>query len=470
MEISSVGFKRCSLKKSDKINFLIIMMLGILVRVFFIFNISCEPISDFSKYQTIATNIFMGRGHYYLGKPIAFQPMGYPCILGCFYKLIGSNSIFLGKVLNVFLSSMTLVMILFILLKLCNSKFTVYLSYILITFIPNYIAYNNVLGSEILITFLLTVIIYLQLSSFNYKIRYSIIGIFIGIAALTKPFFLVYPILVSIILWLKNKNIKYAAKLFCISSIFMCLVVAPWTYRNYKKFNSLIPVSYNGGYVLFINNNSNNKNGAWMPVADIDVCEDLKNKFLKCNFKYRDSSKNEINQIMINPTINKIFKSESKKWILNHPLRFCKLGIIRLHNTFFSGAGDIYEWAMNSKKINTYSKFLKRNFIHSIFDKYIYILSFFGIIYVIYNLKNIMVSLFKKELKIKYIISIPFFNIAYFVLIYFIFEGQPRYNFPMLFLFSICTVICLRKIYIDISKINLFRSDFFKTKKVKIQK
>ncbi len=106
----------------NKIYFGIIVLLGILLRIFFILKVPCEPISDFQKYQEIATNIFMGKGHYYLGKPIAFQPMGYPFALGIFYRLMGSNDIILGKILNVIFSSITLIIILNILLKVFHNK------------------------------------------------------------------------------------------------------------------------------------------------------------------------------------------------------------------------------------------------------------------------------------------------------------------------------------------------------------
>lgn len=431
--------------KLGKIYFVLITILGILARVMYVYKLPCEPISDFDKYQTIATNIFMGKGHYYLGKPTAFQPMGYPFTLGYFYKLMGSNDIFLGKLLNVLLSSLTLIIILFILLKLFNDTLTIYLSYTIITFIPNYIAYNNVLGSEVLVTFLLSIIIYLQLCDFNYKIRYILIGIFIGLAALTKPFFLLYPLMVSIIQWLKNKDIKDTIKLFSFSFIFMCLIVAPWSYRNYKKFNLFIPISYNGGYVLFINNNSNNKTGAWMPVADIDVSYDFQKKLIDNNFTYRDYSKDEINQVMLNPQLDKIFKAEAKRWILSNPIKFSKLGVIRFKNTFLNGAGDINQWTINSKDINKYSILLKSRSIQSIFDKFIFILSLFGFLHIIYNVKNIVVSIFKRKSKIEYVTSILFLNIAYFVLICFVFEGQQRYNFPILFLLSICTAMYIEK-------------------------
>lgn len=438
--------KKFQLNKLDKIYLFFITIIGILTRISFILNVPCNPVSDFKKYQIIATNIFTGNGHSYLGKPTAFQAMGYPYTLGYFYKLMGSNNIFLGKILNVLLSSVTLIIILFILFKLCKNMLSVHIAYTIITFIPNYIAYNNVLGSEILITFLLAVIIYLQLCNFNATLRYITMGIFIGLAALTKPFFLMYTIIISIIHWLKSKNRKETFKLFSITTVLMFIVVAPWTYRNYKKFNLIIPVSHNGGYVLFINNNSNNKTGAWMPVANIDVSESLKREFYEHNFKYRDKSQNEVDQIMLSPSLDNLFKKEAKKWIWNHPLRFCQLGLIRLRNTFFHGAGDIYQWTMASNEATKYSTFLKTNFINTIFNGYVYILNFFGFIFVIYNIKRILVGLFKKETKIDYVTSIPFFNIAFFILIAFVFEGQQRYNFPILFLCSLCITTFIEKL------------------------
>ncbi|MCS4524003.1 glycosyltransferase family 39 protein [Clostridium botulinum] len=127
---------------------------------------------------------------------------------------MGSNDIILGKILNVIFSSITLIIILNILLKVFHNKKLIYITLFIITFLPNYIAYNNVLGSEVLITLLLSIIIYLQLCNFNNKFRYAIIGLFIGLATLTKPFFILYPVIIAITEWLKNKNIKETFKIF----------------------------------------------------------------------------------------------------------------------------------------------------------------------------------------------------------------------------------------------------------------
>lgn len=447
------ALKRSCLRKNDIFYLFTIMLLGILIRIFFIFKVINYPISDFYVYQNIATNIFLHKGHTYLGQPIAFQPMGYPTALGYFYRLLGSNNIFFGKVFNIILSILTLIVLLLLLLKLVHTRLSIYLSYIMIIFIPNYIAYNNVLGSEILITLLFSIIIYLQVCSFNATIRYTLIGLFTGIAALTKPFFLVYPFILAVIEWLHYKNIKNSLKTISICFIFLCLVVSPWTYRNYKKFKLFIPISYNGGYVLFINNNENNTSGAWMPLSSIDVSENVKFKFLKVGLKYGFPDKNEESQVMLNPHLENIFKEESQKWILNHPYKFLNLGIIRVHNTFFNGTGDIYEWAISNNSMNTFTKLLKSNFFHAFFDNYIYVMSFCGFIYVLFNFKNIIIALFKKGLTVNYEISIPFLNIVFFILIIFVFEGQPRYNFPILFLFAICTANYMERIFNFINKL-----------------
>ncbi|WP_368487515.1 hypothetical protein [Clostridium sp. BJN0013] len=255
-------FKNNYLKNNDIFYLFIITCLGIFIRTFFIITVSNYPKSDFYTYQDIATNIFLHKGHSYLGKPIAFQPMGYTMSLGYFYSLFGLNNILLGKIFNVILSSITLIIFLLILLKLMHNRLSIYLSCIIITFIPNYIAYNNVLGAEVLITFLFSIVIYLQICDFNNTLKYIIIGIFTGVAALTKPFFLMYPFILTLINWINYKNIKSSIKVLLSTFVFLCLVIAPWTYRNYKAYGLFIPVSYNGGYVLFINNNQNNTTGA----------------------------------------------------------------------------------------------------------------------------------------------------------------------------------------------------------------
>ena len=425
----------------DKVYLSVIFLAGVLLRILWILKVPCKPVSDFQTYQQIATNIFMNKGHTYLGHPVAFQGMGYPTALGCFYRLVGTNDIFYGKLFNVILSSLTLVFVLAILVKLINKRRTVYSIFTITVFLPNYIAYNNVIGTETLAAFLMAIIIFLQVCKFNNVVRYILIGVLIGMLTLVKPNFLVYPVIVAVIEWIKNKNFKEALILFVCSVVFMIIVVAPWTYRNYKQFDSLIPVSYNGGYVLFINNNSNNMNGAWMPIGKVQVSEKVKRDMLECGLEYGSPLEIEAKQVLFNPKLESVLRSEAKKWIIAHPGRFFTLGLTRIHNTFFNGSGDIQEWTMyNADDSLAFIKFMKAFHTRVVLDFFIKLLSAMGIIYMFINIKKIMSSFFSRKKEVDYRISIPVINIAFFLLISFVFEGQPRYNYPVLFLLVLSAV------------------------------
>lgn len=425
----------------DKVYFSIIFFIGVLLRVTWILGVQCKLVSDFKTYQEIATNIFMNKGHTYLGQPVAFQGMGYPVVLGWFYKLVGTNDIFYGKLLNVILSSVTLIFILAILVKLVNDKRTVYLVFTITAILPNYVAYNNVIGTENLAALLMVLVIFLQVSKFNKVIRYVLIGILVGALSLVKPNFLVYPVVMAVIEWMREKNVKEVAALFICSVIFMCIIVAPWTYRNYKKFNLFIPVSYNGGYVLFINNNSNNVNGAWMPIGKVKVSDEVKKNMAACGLKHGSSLSMESKQVLFNPKLEKVLKGEAKRWISAHPMSFCRLGLIRVKNTFFKGAGDIQEWTMHGADNNlVFVRFMKSYCIRILLDSFIKLISAVSIIYLLLNSKKIISSIFNKDKKVDYRLSIPVVNIAFFLAISFVFEGQPRYDYPILFLLIFCTV------------------------------
>ena len=45
------------------------------------------------------------------------------------------------------------------------------------------------------------------------------------------------------------------------------------TIKNYKAFGKAFPISYNGGYTLYINNNSENVRGTWMNAFKVPATE-----------------------------------------------------------------------------------------------------------------------------------------------------------------------------------------------------
>ncbi|MDD2200372.1 MAG: glycosyltransferase family 39 protein [Bacteroidales bacterium] len=431
--------KKLPLEKKYLISFLVITAIGSLLRYYWIINIPNIPESDFEGYHIIATNIFNNLGFTQWGNPVAFQGMGYPLILGLFFKLAGNAEVLTGKYLNLLFSISTMVVLFFIFNKLFVKK-TAIAAYLIVALLPNYIAYNSVLGTEILFTFFVALTILVQFSEFDNRLRYLLLGILIAFAALTKPYFIAYPAVFAIAEWVRSKSVKQTVIAVLAVSLIMTVIIAPWTYRNWRIFNEFVPISYNSGYVLYINNNDFNYIGGWMDPNNFKVSEEFKAKFVEKGTIFPEHP----------ASTEKLYKDEATKWIFANPIEFLKLGAIRIGNTFFNGAQDIEKWTMNefikNKEHLSAHSLRKLLFFRAITDIIIYVLSSFGLLYTIINLKHIVISIFQKRSTIGYRETVVALNITFIAAIYFVTEGQPRYNFPSLFFLVIATVACIEAI------------------------
>ncbi len=414
----------------------VITVFGVLTRLWWINNIPTEQRYDFATYQAIAQNILNGHGHTLEGYPVAWQGSGYSYILALFYRIVGDSSEACGKLFNVLLSSSTLVLSYFIYGKFFKKKACIIAAYVITAFLPSLIAYNNVLGTETLFLFLMACLIFIQLVHFkNIWIKLGILGVICGLAALTKPFMLAYPVIIAVATWVEGKNFKQS--LICLGVIFVgcIIVVSPWAYRNYRLFGRLIPVSYNSGYVLYINNNDTNISGSWMDLKTVETNDKIKEQI---ETALKDRSVKAAHEL--DPLLN----GEAKKWIINNPLEFVKLGFLRITTTFFAGANDIDQWAMNgvTKQSDVSNNRFARNMntLRSFFDMTVYLLSASAFIFFFAKLIRYAKACFTKENTIPLSDNIIFINLAFFMAIPFVFEGQARYVFPAL-LFMISALV-----------------------------
>lgn len=418
---------------------LVLSMIGLYLRIHMIQSIPTTQLYDFSTYYEIADNLYHNLGYTFRGYPIAFQGMGYSTLLGYWFKFMGDSSEITAKWLNIIMSMGTIYLVYYILHKITNNKLIIMLSTITVIFLPHHIAYCNTIGTEVMSAFILAGVIAIQVTEFNWKFKYPVLGIAVGLMALTKPFFLAYPLLLALIEWLKEKDWKESLKLLAIVTVMMMMLIAPWTIRNYKKFDRFIPISYNSGFNLYINNNENNVHGGWQSFDDIYKTPDLQEKIDK-------HLNNPLGSVKIASDIELDFKPEAQKWIKENPIEFLKLGLIRVHSTYFNGAWDIEYWAMNDYRMEQLEEHPEKdkeisrhfNFMKSVYDILLYIISGFGLMFIVLNFKDIIVGIFSKQ-KINLLTSIIFLNLSYISLVYFVYEGQPRYNFIVLFLLIIAT-------------------------------
>lgn len=411
-----------------------IIILSAVLKIWWINNIPLTPLYDFETFYKVAVNLYNGEGFTLDGYPWAFQSYGYPLILSIFFRLVNSSSIFTAKVFNVICSTLTLPFIFLIFNKVLNKKSVVWLCFIVFAFLPNNIIYNNVLGSEILSVLLFSIIICMNLYMIEkYKIwNFIIQGFLIGILSLVKPFFMAYPIVLIFIYFIKSKELKKTA-IIGVSLIvgFMCVMI-PSTIKNYRAFGKAFPISYNGGYTLYINNNSLNVRGTWMNAFKIPASEEFKQKLRDVGFEYDVDHMTEKTQNLRNAYSGDIFKEEAIKWIIKHPAEFIALGCLRIVNVFFDGASDVQLWGFENLGQMT----IMQNRIFKVFmgvaNSIIYVISTSFIFVLLLNIKRI----FTKKAEISLLIVT--WSTLFFYAVYFVIEGQARYNFPTLFMLLIC--------------------------------
>lgn len=444
------------------IPFLVLLVPALWARIWFIENVPTKQLYDFSTYYEIAVNVAAGKGYTFLGQPIAFQGMGYSYLLGIYFKLVGSTTELTAKWLNVWFSLALIPLSYYIASKLSPKRWVRWATAITVAFLPHHIAYCNAIGTELLSALLVAMIIGLQLSPLSNKFKWPVIGLLVGAATLTKPFYLAFPIAFLMYYWMRDKDWKRALAAFLTIFVFMWALVLPWTVRNYKHFHRFIPVSYNSGLVLYLNNNASNVHGGFMPLDQIFKTPELA---AVINKHLQDGQKS----LKLASDIELDLKKAASKWIKENPAEFMKLGVIRVHSTLFNGSWDLDSWTMNqineayqakadkafqAGTLSETDKQLKQaaftremNFVRALADICLVFLSGLSIMYVFVNLPAFFVSLFSKRKVISDDISVPLLNMGFVCAVYFVYEGQPRYNFPLLFLFAITVFLVVDLIW-----------------------
>jgi len=257
-------------------------------------------------------------------------------------------------------------------------------------------------------------------------------GILIGLLSLVKPFFMAYPVVLIFIYFIKEKQWKKPLIIGVSLIIGFLVVLIPSTVKNYKAFGKAFPISYNGGYTLYINNNSLNVRGTWMNAFKVPATEEFKQKLADVGFKYDVDHLTEKKQNLRNAYSGDIFKDEAVKWIISHPGEFFTLGCLRIVNVFFDGASDVQLWGFEDLGNMTIQENRGFKVFLGFANTVIFVISASFIFVLLFNIKNI----FLKKTDISILITV--WSMLFFYVVYFVIEGQARYNFPTIFLMLIC--------------------------------
>lgn len=412
-----------------------------MLRMWWIETIPTEQLYDFSTYYEVAVNWSQRLGYTFLGQPIAFQGMGYSILLGYFLRFMGDTSELMAKTFNVWLSMWSILMTYLIAWRMSPRRLVRWGALLFMAFMPQQIAYTNAIGTEILSAALLSTLMLVQCSGdvLRGRFQWPLLGALTAVLALTKPFYLAYPVAVLFYEWLTRKDFKRGLAGMLVAAAVMALMVAPWSYRNYRHFGRFIPVSYNSGLVLYLNNNADNTHGGYMPLDQIKADPVLQEKI---NAHLNDGAKS----IKLASDLELDLKPAAQTWIRENPGEFGKLAVIRLHSTFFNGSWDVDAWTMNQYRTleteRTEVETLRHlAFFRSVNDIVLAVLGGTALLFFLTHLPRFIRALFSGRRLLGWQTALLMLPVGYNGLVILIYEGQPRYNFNLLFVFVLMVML-----------------------------
>ena len=179
---------------------------------------------------------------------------------GPVYPVLIAVCYFLGRenwfILLILLQSLFAAGSIILLVKICEmtiaKEIAIVASFILL-FHPLFIRYPGVILLETLATFMLVLCMYSIILFVSKKdIKHALfVGLSIALAALTKATFLVFfPAFILLLGILKIENSR-KIKLLAVATIGFMIILLPWTYRNYRISEKIIPVHLLGGYNMY---------------------------------------------------------------------------------------------------------------------------------------------------------------------------------------------------------------------------
>jgi Dolichyl-phosphate-mannose-protein mannosyltransferase len=267
---------------------------------------------DEKDHVTLARNLAKDMTYTLDGQTLtAYRPPGYPLLLSIL-ALLGMDIVSF-RILNFILLSLTLFLLFTLIKKIHNPISGVLSVFIALAYVVLFYT-AGILVPQTLGAFLLLLTLNLLIPKKSLTLQRSFfIGIITGIHILAIPSstFLLVPFS-GWLFW--KKRFSSGVSLVGCFIVGMIIVIAPWSYRNYKVFDSFVFVSTNSGLNLLLGNNENAgpESGAF---ADIN--------------RYRSMTLG-----MNEARTDAFFSASAMKYIKENKLRSAKMYFLKFLNHF----------------------------------------------------------------------------------------------------------------------------------------
>lgn len=231
---------------------------GSLLRVAWALAVPPTPTSDHATYLSLAASL-AERGQFGLGHPSLFRPPGISMALAPLVAALGDRPL-VPLLLNLLLFT-AMVPATYLLGRRLAGGDTARLAVALVALWPNLIMLAGFANKELLVSALVPAFMLLYLRATDRPAWQggagwaAGAGLALGAMVLTQPHSaLLAPVLVTFE-WLRGGKWGAALARLAVAAVAALLVVLPWTVRNYLVSGELVPVSANGGHVLWVGNN-----------------------------------------------------------------------------------------------------------------------------------------------------------------------------------------------------------------------
>jgi 4-amino-4-deoxy-L-arabinose transferase-like glycosyltransferase len=358
---------------------------------------------DPDRFGVLAENIYLGNGFVFERgeEPTTYKGPIYPLFLTIIMYLSFDYKIWAIQIAQNILHLISCYFV-YIITKNCFNQKTALLSSLIFAIHPFFLWFLPRIWIETFITFLTLSLIIVILEYLKKESLFigALVGILLGILALTKSvaIFLPLPVMILFIL-AKKKTVNNILQSLAILIIAITIIV-PWTIRNYKVSNKFIPV-HTSGSINFIIGDSLVSNIIHYPLSHGVLFDKGHNEVV--NLLKREN----ISDLHDSVVERKLAKDVGKR-IIEHPLSFLKKILIQM----------ITFWYLGETPLKTVTIII------------------FNIPFVILGIMGLKSSL-SQEIKVEQLVLIVF--IFYFWLIYACIYAIARFSvniFPIMIFYS----------------------------------
>lgn len=396
--------------RSERLWLWSLLLAAAALRAAWLAAVPTEPVSDFLWYHERASEIARGLGYGMSDGPTAFRPPGYPAFLAALYAVFGPR-VAVGKAANLVLSLAAVYLTHWSARPLLGARVAL-LAAGLVAASLRQISYTSVLAAEPLFTCLLLLVLGTWARRPAGSRRDALLGAGAAALSLVKAHALLFPLLFGCWERARGGRWRAAARTVLVSAAAMALCLAPWTYRNWRALGAFVPVSTNGGLVLFANNNPR-ATGVWM---DVFYPGSPLARYL------RPGGGGTFDEVAVDRAGRRL----ALRWIRAHPGRFARLGVERLRVTFLTTydlAWSLGYWEGGRRAPARWAA-LAMERSRQRYEVYLTLALAWPLLAVARGRRRLG--------RTGVALSALALSLAYFAAVHFVFEGQPRYNAPLL--------------------------------------